>query len=394
MIRRGPSSKTPGPPMPLRRSSPDRDHDVVVLYPASQRTPEHESVIHQDIALRLADLMDIPFGGTFDKRRHTQRCYFVPTDTLIGHDLKERLGIRGEMDLFGGYADHAFMPTKAITHGVPGPQSQRPPGWSEEFSRHIAESTLPGYTAFSLDDARSAGDLLFATHGAFRLKPVDTTAGRGQKVIADMKALEGALAELDTDALATGGVVLEAQLDSVSTYSIGQVRLPGLTVSYVGTQRLTLDNHGQQVYGGSRLQFARGGFNALQGLGLSDECRRAVELARVYDDAAGNCYPGFFASRRNYDVAAGTDTRGTHRMGVLEQSWRIGGASRAEIAAIEVLAANPDCPGLWAETLELFGEHEDAPAHAVETFAGKDPHLGLIRKYVMVQANGNQQQHS
>lgn len=372
-------------------ASPARDHDVVLLFPVRQGTPEHEAVIHRDIALRLADLMDVPFGGIFDESRHTMRCYFVPTDTLIGRPLRERLGIRGEMDLFGGCVDLAFMPTKAITHGVPGPQARRPAGWSDEFSHRVENATLPGYTAFSLHDARVAGDRLLAAHGPFRLKPVDATAGRGQKIIADLTALDSALAGFDTQALETGGVVLETQLDHVSTYSVGQVRLPGLTASYVGTQRLTRDNHGHEVYGGSRLQFARGGFDALQGLALGDECRRAVELAREYDEAADSCYPGFFASRRNYDVASGTDARGTHRMGVLEQSWRIGGASRAEIAALEVLAANPECAGLWAETLELFGESATAPAHAVETYAGEDPELGLIRKYVMVQAYGNQQ---
>lgn len=368
-----------------------RTHDVVVLYPARPQVPEHEAVVHRDIALRLADLMDIPFDGVYDESRHTGRCYFVPSDTLISPPLKARLGLHDEMDLFGGYADHAFMPTKAITHGVVGPRARRPEGWSDEFSDRVAGATLPGYTAFSGDDARLAAASLLAAEGVCRLKPVDATAGRGQKVITRMEELEEALASLEPDRLARCGVVLEAQMEEVSTYSVGQVRVPGLTASYIGTQRLTLDNHGHEVYGGSRLQFARGGYEALQGLALGDECRRAVELARQYDEAADQCYPGFFASRRNYDVASGSDARGGRHMGVLEQSWRLGGASRAEIAALEVLAADPDCSGLWAETLEIFGDRERAPSHAVETFAGVDPELGLIRKYVMVEAHGNQQ---
>lgn len=372
-------------------ASGTRVHDAVVLYPARAQVPEHESVVHMDMALRIADLLDIPFDGMYDERRHSQRCYFVPTDTLLRPGLKSRLGLRGEMDLFGGYAEYPFMPTKAITHGLVGPDAQRPEGWTDTFSAQVAGATLPGHTAFSLEDLRTAGARLLASQGVIRLKPVNATAGRGQKQIASMRELERALQELEPGALSRCGVVLEAHLTEVVTYSVGQVRLPGLTASYVGTQRLTVDNHGHEVYGGSRLKFVRGGYDALQRLSLERECRRAVEMATRYDAAADQCYPGFFASRRNYDVAAGIDAHGERRLGVLEQSWRIGGASRAEIAALEVLAANPECEVLRAETLELFGNRETAPAHAVETFCGVDPELGLIRKYVMVEAYGNEQ---
>ena len=43
-------------------------------------------------------------------------------------------------------------------------------------------------------------------------------------------------------------------------------------------------------------------------------------------------FPGLFASRCNYDVVTGADGVGKHHSGVLEQSWRAGGASGAEIA--------------------------------------------------------------
>lgn len=366
-------------------------HDAVVLYPCGREVPDHEAVIHRDIAMRLADLMDIPFQGTYDSGQHRNlRCYFVPSDTLLGGSLKDALGVRSEHDLFGGYADHAFMPTKAITHGLVGPQAVRPAGWSEAFSHRVAAVTLPGHTAFSRQDARIAASRLLE-QGPVRLKPVAGRAGRGQRVLTHPSQVDQALSQLDESELLTQGVVLEAHLDQVATYSVGQVRLPGITASYIGTQRLTADNHGTEVYGGSRLQFARGGYDALQNLPLDDDHRQAVELARQYDDAADACYPAFFASRRNYDVASGKDGKGRTLMGVLEQSWRIGGASRAEIGAIEVLAADDRCQGLWAETLEIFGDQEEPPAHAVETFAGTDPQLGLIRKYVMVDAYGNEQ---
>lgn len=367
-------------------------HDAVVLYAARKNIPEHEATIHRDIAVRLADLLDIPFDGVYDPARHQgKRCYFVPSDTLLNANLQVSLNIHSESDLFGGYATRAFMPTKAITHGLVGAHATRPQGWSEQFSTRVRSATLPGYTVFSTADLMEAAQRLLTGTGTIRLKPVHATGGRGQLVLEAAGDLNTAMEQLDFSALAECGLVVEANLDEVETYSVGQVRVGGLTASYIGTQRLTRDNQGNEVYGGSRLQFVRGDYGALQGLALSDERRRAVELARCYDHAADACYPDFFASRRNYDVAAGTDAAGRRVMGVLEQSWRIGGASRAEIAALEVLRADAGCQCLWAETLELFGETEQAPDDAIETFSGDDPDHGRIRKYIRVEADGNKQ---
>jgi len=373
----------------MSSGSPAQKHDAVVLYSPHKAVPDHEAVIHRDIAMRIADLMDVPYDGFFDETRHAgKRCYFVPSDTLLTPAQRDRLGIHTEEDIFGGYANHAFMPTKAITHGLVGTHAGRPEGWSDDFNRRVAGATLAGYTAFSLTDLREAAGRLLPD-GPLRLKPVHATAGRGQKFVTEDKELEAALEGLDPVMLGECGVVLEAHLENVTTYSVGQVRLPSIMASYIGTQRLTRDNRGELVYGGSRLQFCRGDYDALRGLPLSAPLRQAIDLAKRYDQAADACYPGFFASRRNYDVAGGIDTQGRAAMGVLEQSWRIGGASRAEIAALEVLRADPSCRCLWAETMEIFGDAETAPAHAVETYAGRDPELGLIRKYVMVEAYGN-----
>jgi len=349
-------------------------------------------VVHRDIAQRLADILDLPFEGVFNAGQHTGRsCYFVPSDTILTAATRDALNIHNELDLFGGYAPHAFIPTKAITHELIGPRAKHPAGWSDAFGHHVRDATLPGYTAFSYQDLKAAAERLLADGRPIRLKPVHATGGRGQILVTTLRELEQAIAQLDEGTLARCGAVLEIHLNDVVTYSVGQVRLPGLTASYVGTQRLTRDNHGQDVYGGSRLQFARGGYDSLQALALNEERRRAVQLAQCYDSAADACYPEFFASRRNYDVAAGTNAQGERLMGVLEQSWRIGGASRAEIAALEIMAGDPSCPGLWAETLELFGSTEAAPADAIETFSGEDAGLGLVRKYIMVHAYGNEQ---
>ncbi len=81
----------------------------------------------------------------------------------------------------------------------------------------------------------------------------------------DAAGLDAALAALDPAELAHHGLVLEEDLTEVTTYSVGQVSVAGLVASYWGTQRLTPDNRGAAVYGGSDLVVARGGFEALAG---------------------------------------------------------------------------------------------------------------------------------
>lgn len=367
-------------------------HEAVVLYRSDEYLPDHEAVVHRDIAMRIADLMDVPFDGDYEPARHHGKpCYIVPSRTLVGPEVREQLSVEDETDFFGGYVTHGFMATKAITHQLVNAQARRPSAWSDDFGRQVKTAALPGYTAFSTADLREAAVRLLAEGSEIRLKPVLGTAGRGQQRIRSIKELEYALAKQDIAQLAEYGIVLETQLDDVATYSVGQVRLPGLTASYVGTQCLTRDNQGEEVYGGSQLRFTRGGYADLLQLPLDEDFRQAVALAACYDNAASTYYPGLMASRRNYDIATGLDGSGRRQAGVLEQSWRIGGASRAEIAALEVFSADAGCKTLWAETLELFGPDAVAPSHAIETYSGHDPDLGLIRKYVMVEAYGNKQ---
>jgi hypothetical protein len=87
--------------------------------------------------------------------------------------------------------------------------------------------------------------------------------------------------------------VLEEDLAGVTTYSVGQVRVAGLVASYCGTQRLTPDNTGEAVYGGSELLVARRGFEE-----LARESRAALtvrpplpEVARQRHAASRRCGP-------------------------------------------------------------------------------------------------------
>jgi hypothetical protein len=271
----------------------------------------------------------------------------------------------------------------AITHPLVGPGAAAPEGWSYGFARRVRPVVLPGFTAFTPQDARTAGRRLLQ-RGPARLKPPRSAGGRDQVVVATPGELEAALGDLDLSDLCQHGLVLERNLDAVTTYSVGQVRLGGLTATYCGTQRATPDNAGATVYGGSDLLVVRGDYGALLGLGPAPALRLAVARARAYD-AATDEFAGFFASRRNYDVARGRDAHGRWRCGVLEPSWRIGGASGPEVAALEAFRADPALTAVRARCVDRYGPGLDPPPGAVVHYHGVDERLGPLIKYTLTE---------
>ncbi|WP_444816001.1 DUF3182 family protein [Stutzerimonas frequens] len=362
---------------------------VVLTHANRPNEPQHERVVHAALAERLAALLGLTYGGDYDPtRRYEAQPYLVPSGTVVGMREAQALGLCGEADLFGGVVPQAFVETKAITHPLIRPDAAAPVGWSRDFSTQVKGSVLAGYSVFSLEDARDAGRRLLH-EGSVRIKPVRATGGRGQQRVDDSDALDQALFALDEQELAEYGLVLEAHLEHVTTFSVGQVRVGGRLASYYGTQRLTEDNAGNEVYGGSDLVVVDGDFEALLALDLTETTRLAVSQAQVYDEAASACYRNFFASRRNYDIAQGIDGRGQPRSGVLEQSWRIGGASSAEIAALELFRQGTGARVVRASSLEIYGRERPAPAGATILYQGQDDEVGFVTKCVVVEQYGD-----
>lgn len=357
----------------------------VVVYPVREHVPDHESTVQHEIARRIAALQAMDYGGDFDPARdYGTPLYYLPTDTLVGLDLASSLGIASETDLFGAVVAHPFVSTKAITHDIVADDARAPHGWSSAFCQAIKGAVLEGHTAFSLADARRAGQLLL-TRGPVRIKCVRGTAGRGQSVAGNARALAEALDEQDPAIVERDGLVLERHLEDVVTYSVGHVRVAGMAVSYVGTQCLTRANDNVLVYGGSELLVWRGELDRAPALDLDAGCLLAIEQAHCYDANACAHFDGLLASRRNYDVVAGTLPDGGRASGVLEQSWRVGGASSAEIAAIEAFAASPTLQAARARSVERYGANVPVPAGARILYSGVDDRVGAITKYSMVE---------
>ncbi|MBP0619874.1 DUF3182 family protein [Cupriavidus consociatus] len=354
----------------------------------------HLGTTMANIARKVAGIAGIGYAGAYDEAAPGRpRPYLVPAQTLVGQDLAARLGVQGKGDLFGGVVPYAFVATKAITHGLVEPGAAAPEGWSEAFVQRVVGATLPGFTAFTLADARTAGTRLLAL-GPVRLKEPCGIGGLGQCVVASARALDEALAAMPDAVVEAHGIVVERDLDAPQTYSVGQVELAGLRASYCGTQGLTQNNRGQQVYGGSTLTVVRGGFDTLLHQPFDARTLAAVRAAMVYHDAALACYGGMVLTRCNYDVAFGPAAGpGADREqvlgGVLEQSWRVGGATGAELAALEALRNDPDRVRVVASTREVYGANVRIPADAVIYFQGEDRHVGPLTKYARLEPDSH-----
>jgi hypothetical protein len=366
-----------------------RPHIAPYFSPAATMTNEHDRQSRAEMIRRIALLgQGSVVGGEewrgFDPGARAALNLLLVPDTVLNGDEAEAVGVLGPDQIYGGVVPHAFVATKIISHGLLADDPAAPAGWSHDLGRALAPCVLEGFSVFSVADAKAAGRLLLAS-GPVRLKDVDGTSGRGQTEAFDVEALDAAIAERDSAEIAAKGLVIEENLEEVVTFSVGSVTLFGETIAYWGTQRLTMNNHGETVYGGSQLHVVRGGFDVLAAQPLAPELGEAVAKAIAYDRAVFAAYPGLFASRRNYDVAFGRNARGERRIGVLEQSWRPGGASGAEIAAFEAFARDPALDTVTCSTMEVFGEVDAAPPHATLYYSGVDPVTGPLTKYAVEQ---------
>jgi Protein of unknown function (DUF3182) len=349
---------------------------------------EHEATALAYSASRIAALKGYSYAGEYDPARsYDGPVYFVPRDTLIGIETARHLGIRTDHSLFGGVVPYPFVATKTITHPLVDPQAVATVGWSVALAERLKKSVLFGFSAFTRADVRRAGARVLE-RGPARLKPARGIGGRGQVVVRSASELEAVADSLDAAELWRYGIVIEQNLNDVSTYSVGQVRVADLLATYCGTQQLTTDNHGAEVYGGSDLLVVRGDYGALLRLELPSPIRTAIGHACAYDEAAFGEFPALIASRRNYDVVLGLDDDGRQCSGVLEQSWRIGGATPAEVAALEHFHADQASGAVRATCTEAYGKIEPPPGARVH-FRGSDDLVGPITKYTVVEAYGD-----
>ncbi|MGJ7516361.1 DUF3182 family protein [Pseudomonas baetica] len=365
--------------------TPTNRKNWVVAHSVNADAPLHEVETNRALAKWLAHILELKFGGSYDPQQHRGRdIYLLPTQTLVGAEAARQLGVKGPEDLWGGYVDHDFICTKAISHGLLDHHAHAPQGWAPLFSERVRGVVLDGLSVFSFEDARPAAKHLLHS-GPIRLKPIHACAGRGQEVIKSLDQFDEVLARPEAKPLFNEGVVLEQDLDQVITHSVGQSFIGDKVLSYCGEQYLTQDAQGDEVYGGSDLLVVQGGYDDLLALDLPEDVRLAIRQAQVFDSAADEAYPAFYASRRNYDIAQGVACDGKQRSGVLEQSWRMGGASSAEVAALQSFVNDPQMRAIRVSSVETYID-QPLPADAIEVYRGPAQNGDFLRKYVTVKS--------
>jgi hypothetical protein len=340
---------------------------------------EHEEVALGHVASIIAQLKkyDLAYGDR-DAMHARGNVFFVPDDTLIC-DEAIQLGIRSENDIFGAVVPYPFVMTKAITHGLVDRDAERPHGWSTAFPERVRDAVLPGFTAFNRSDGVLAARKLL-TLGPLRLKPPLSCGGGGQILATQERQVEEFLDQCPREELAAYGLVLETNLHQVETLSVGRISIDEMVMTYFGVQRTTANNKGDAVYGGSDLTCARGDWNTLERLPMANKFRTAIAKARCYDAAAAE-FPGFLATRRNYDVGHGLGTAREQETAVFEASWRVGGASSAELAALTALAEDPSLHVVAASSIKKFGRHQKAARGATIYYQDDDPRDGPLIRY-------------
>ena len=365
--------------------TPTNRKKLVVAHSVRPDAPQHEVETNRALARWLAQILGLKFGGSYDPKVHSGRdLYLLPTQTLVGAAAARQLGVKGPEDLWGGYVEHDFICTKAISHGLLNRHAYAPrrlvavvfrtgahrgARWSQCFlPRRCAAGG--GASALQRPDPHEADSCLRRSW---------------QEVIKSLDQFDEILARPEAKALFSEGVVLEQDLDQVITHSVGQSFIGDKVLSYCGDQYLTEDGQGEQVYGGSNLLVVQGGYDDLLALELPDDVRLAIRQAQVFDSAADEAYPGFYASRRNYDIAQGLDSDGKQRSGVLEQSWRMGGASSAEVAALQSFVNDPGMRAIRVSSVETYID-QPLPADAIEVYRGPAENSDFLLKYVTVKS--------
>jgi len=356
-----------------------------VVFLPDEGSGGHKRASVAGLARRIALLRGSRFIDAASEPCLPQRIYAVPMSTLVGGEIAGRLGIESENDLFGGYVPYPVQAGKAIGHGLVDEAAAHPQGWPAAFCEAVRPVVLSGFSAFDRESAGRAGRRLLA-RGPIRLKPAWSDGGHDQVTVDSAAAFDAALEAIEAQELAASGLAIEENLAESVTFSIGHAKIDDLLVSYHGRQTTTSDNRGRTAYGGSALTVVPGDIERLLDLPVDRDTRQAIHCALVYDQAAMQHLPGLVASRRNYDVISGRDSEGRRRIGVLEQSWRIGGASSAEIAAFQAFSADPALKAVRAVCVESYGRHVEVPDDADIHFEADDPEVGPLVKYARIEA--------
>lgn len=343
---------------------------------------EADKMTQQLLSQRLATLLNLQLVTL---KEHSDRdsldpndCYYLPSHTLLLQEA-DALGIKSLHDLYGGVVPYAFLLNKTLSHPIHHPSMNSPEGWNNDLALSLKPFVLAGYSAFNTQDALWTAEGMIHD-GPLRIKLANADAGRGQWIVSNHEEVVDLLNQAQYQPFFEQGVIFEEALYNTVTFSIGQTEIGNQTISYCGEQEVAMDLKDKPAYGGSTISVVRGGYDQLDTALIFDQHKEALRLVQQYERHIFNAFPQIYASRRNYDVLQGTNANGHKRLSVIDHSWELGGASMAEVLALEVFAADSSLHRIRTWTKERYVSDANAVERSDQIYCEAPEQTGWLVK--------------
>lgn len=333
------------------------------------------------------------------------KIYYVADKTIVlefkeNQKLIKDTLIESEKDFFGGIVPRAYQSTKAIMHPLVNREAACPLGWTHEFPQELVhlDLVLPGFTVFNIEDLRTAFKHLY-DKGIHQIRLKDPLAylGMNQFVVTSFQELEQFISDkiVNNEKLQQYGLVVEENLcpEDLKIYSVSFVTVGSHQVQCIGVQRFS-----QGLYSGTDFVIMQTGKHILSeslaqvGIFNNEDAQKIIDKALLFRALLNKHIPEIKTARFNLDIVSGIASiysNGTYelvkRFALLEQSFRVGGASAAEIWGLEYLLGHPSVDAVCASTYYRYGDEAYQTVSGEENlYCGVDSRLGAISTSVKV----------
>ena len=161
------------------------------------------------------------------------------------------------------------------------------------------------------------------------------------------------ISKIDPELFKKFGIILETNIYSdednpLTAFSSGWIEIDGETFAYVGKQTTGQDNR----YLGTRLHMVRG-----EEMPFVDEIPKKITTDSNFIKTLIPLLPGLISTRSNFNFAGTNDDN----IFALEPTFRVGGATGAELLAREILSRDAKALKVTASTHVIYGENFEIP---------------------------------
>ncbi|MCA9373577.1 DUF3182 family protein [Candidatus Peregrinibacteria bacterium] len=314
-----------------------KPRNIIPFYEGVNLPPSHAEHILQRNGRLAASLAEAQGFSHNNPISHLDPYYVLPTPITKEQGVQH--GMTSSADFYGAMVDHLQHADKGQLHQVVPEADNIPAHYSAEFARAVREVVLPGYTAYSKEDAIKAYLKLkkeLPDKNKIRLKDPSASDCDRQFVIESEDHLRAILDRIFHPFPFENGIVLEQNLNDVSTTTAGKVKVNGSTYQFIGNQvetSIPTSKGGtKMVYGGGDLLVTNDFLP--QNMLTPDQQELTLRIGHTYD-AYSTLTP--HVSRMSFDMISGIDSQGNEIHGITDPTMRVGGNDPSVIEAMHYL---------------------------------------------------------